>query len=54
MIGVNVEEIGDVTKYTAHYRDMARNKIVRQILLDPSGEELRFTDESNLRWARFN
>ena len=54
VIGINVEEIGDVTKFTVHYLDMARTKIVRQILLDPSGNELRFTDESNLRWVRFD
>ena len=53
VIGVNLEQVGDVNKYTVHYRDMARNKIVRQILVDPAGDELRFTDEAGLRWVRF-
>ena len=53
LIGVSVEHIGDVNKYTVHYRDMAKNKVVRQILVDAAGNELRFTDESSLRWSRF-
>lgn len=53
LIGVNFEHIGDVNKYTLHYRDMGRRKVVRQILVDPVGNELRFTDEANLRWARY-
>ena len=54
VIGLNIEEIGDATKYVVHYRDMARTKKVRQILLDPSGEEFRFTDEPKVRWNRFD
>ncbi len=54
VIGLTVEEIGDVTKYTVHYRDMARTKIVRQILVNSEGDELRFTDETNLRWVRYD
>ena len=53
VVGLNSERIGEVDHHTVHYRDMAKRKHVMEILLDRSGNEIRFTDEPGVLWKKY-
>ena len=53
VIGLNAEKIGEVDHYTVHYRDMAREKQVMELLLDSTGTTIRLTDEPGVLWNKY-
>jgi hypothetical protein len=52
--GMDAEKIGDIDHYTVYYRDLAGTKHIVNLFLDEPGEVLRFTDNADARWTRFN
>jgi hypothetical protein len=51
--GMDVDEVGDLTKYTIFYRDLAGTDHTVDVVLDAPGQELWFTDSADARWTRF-
>jgi len=54
VVGVNFETIGEVEHFTLYYRDLAGSRLVMEMLLDRSGEDLRFMNRPGTVWTRFN
>jgi hypothetical protein len=52
VLGLNAETIGGVGHLTLHYRDLAGTRHVMEMLLDETGEELRFMDHPGAVWTR--
>ncbi len=46
--------MGEAWRFTVLYSDMARTKHFTELLVDASGDSLRFTDRPNLRYARYH
>jgi len=44
--GMDAEKVGDIDRYTVFYRDLAGTRLFVDVLLDESGEVLRFTDSA--------
>jgi hypothetical protein len=53
VLGLNAETIGEVGHFTLYYRDLAGNRHEMEMLLDETGEELRFMDHPGAVWTRF-
>ena len=51
--GMDAEKVGDVDRYTIHYRDLAGTRHAVSLFLDERGETLRFTDSADVRWIRW-
>jgi hypothetical protein len=51
--GMDVDEVGDLTQYTIFYRDLAGTEHTVNIFLDAPGQVLRFTDNADAYWSRF-
>ena len=51
--GVDTEKIGDINHYTVFYRDLAGTKHAVDLFLDEPGTTLRFTDNADVHWTRF-
>jgi hypothetical protein len=51
--GMDVDEVGDLTQYTIFYRDLAGNDHTVDVFLDAPGQVLRFTDNADVFWSRF-
>lgn len=52
VLGMDVEEVGDLTHYTIYYRDLAGTEHTVDVYLDAPGLVLRFTDSADARWSR--
>ena len=53
VLGLNTETIGGVGHLKLYYRDLAGTRQVMEMLLDETGEELRFMDQPGAVWTRF-
>ena len=53
VIGMDAEEVGDIDRYTVHYRDLAGTRHRVGMFLDEAGVVLRFTDSADAHWTRF-
>lgn len=53
ILGMDADKVGDNDHYTVSYRDLAGTKHYVDMLLDESGEVLRFTDNAEARWIRY-
>ena len=51
--GMNAEKLGGTDRYTVFYRDLAGTSLHKDILLDGSGKVLRFTDNADALWTRY-
>lgn len=51
--GMDTERVGDIDRYTIHYRDLAGTRHVVSLFLDERGETLRFTDSADVHWTRW-
>ncbi len=51
--GMNAEKMGGADRYTIFYRDLAGTKLYKDILLDETGTVLRFTDNADALWTRY-
>jgi hypothetical protein len=54
VIGANAEKVGGLDRFVVQYRDMARKRHFREILLDTAKGELRFADQPGLVWSRYD
>ncbi len=52
VLGLNDETIGGVGHVTLYYRDLAGTRHAMEMLLDETGEELRFMDQPGIVWTR--
>ena len=46
--------LGEIGHYTVYYRDIAGTRHMVDVFLDEPGEVLRFTDNAEARWTRFD
>ena len=53
VLGVDEEAVGNLRQFVVLYKDMAGRKHRRELLLDASGESLRFTDRPALAYSRY-
>jgi len=53
VLGVNEDAMGEVRRFTVLYSDMARTEHFTELLVDASGDSLRFTDRPSLRYTRY-
>jgi len=53
VLGLTTETVGEVEHLTLYYRDLAGNRHEMEMLLDETGEELRFMDHPGAVWTRF-
>lgn len=53
VLGVNEDPMGEARRFTVLYSDMARTEHLTELLVDASGDSLRFTDRPNLRYTRY-
>jgi hypothetical protein len=51
--GMDTEQIGDIDHFTVFYRDLAGTRHAVDLFLDEPGRVLRFTDNADARWTRF-
>ena len=51
--GMNAEKLGGTDRYTIFYRDLAGTSLSKDILLDERGQVLRFTDNADALWTRY-
>jgi hypothetical protein len=54
VIGANADKVGGLDRFVVQYRDMARKRHFREILVDSAKGELRFVDEPGLVWNRYD
>ena len=53
ILGVTYERVGDVDRYTVYYRNLAGREHTLEVVLMPSGNQLRFADRPAVTWTRY-
>lgn len=54
VLGLDIETIGGVGHLTLYYRDLSGTQHDMEMLLDATGEELRFMDQPGIVWTKLD
>ena len=54
VIGSDVERIGELNQHTVYYKDMAGTRYIRDVLLDPEADTIRFADQPQVTWSKYD
>lgn len=54
VLGIQFDQVGEIAHYSIFLRDLAGKEHIREIMLRPPGDTLRFADEPRVSWKRFD
>lgn len=54
ILGIKFEQVGEIERYTVFYRDLAGKEHIKEAVLTPAADKLRFAEEPGVDWTRFD
>ena len=53
ILGIEFERVGEVDRYNVFYRNLAGKEHNKEVVLMPSGNQMRFADQPAVTWSRY-